>query len=146
VNLAMEDWLRQVSAKLPRGYLITVDDGLDGNARYCPTERIEGTLRCFRRHRPVDDLQADPGEQDLTTTVNWTFVKHLGAKLGLRTVDFERQDKFLLSAGLLTQLQSESERAADEAERLRLSTAAREMILPGGMANSFQVLVQETGV
>lgn len=143
VNLAIEGWLRQVSRSLTRGYLVTVDYGLDADALYSPTERIEGTLRGFKRHRHVDDVLTYPGEQDLTTTVNWTFVKHLGAKLGLRTVDFERQDKFLLSAGLLTQLQSESERAADDAERLRLSTAAREMILPGGMATSFQVLVQE---
>jgi SAM-dependent MidA family methyltransferase len=104
---------------------------------------MAGTLRGFKRHRHVDDVLTDPGEQDLTTTVNWTFVKHLGAKLGLRTVSFERQDKFLLSAGLLTQLQLESGRTADDAERLSLTTAAREMILPGGMATSFQVLVQE---
>jgi hypothetical protein len=30
-----------------------------------------------------------------------------------------------------------------DAERVRLSTGAREMILPGGMASSFQVLVQK---
>jgi SAM-dependent MidA family methyltransferase len=143
VNLAIEDWLRQVSRSLTRGYLITVDYGQDADALYSPTERMEGTLRGFKRHRQVDDLLADPGEEDLTTTINWTFVRDVGQKLSLRTVDFERQDKFLLSAGLLTQLQSESERAADDAERLRLSTAAREMILPGGMATSFQVLVQE---
>jgi SAM-dependent MidA family methyltransferase len=143
VNLAIEDWLKQVSANITRGYLITVDYGLDARDLCSPPERMEGTLRGFKRHRLVDDLLADPGEQDLTTTINWTFVKHVGAKLGLRTVDFERQDKFLLSAGLLTQLQSESERAVSEAEQLRLSTAAREMILPGGMATSFQVLVQE---
>ncbi|HYJ87094.1 MAG TPA: SAM-dependent methyltransferase [Pyrinomonadaceae bacterium] len=143
VNLTTEDWLRHVSRKLTRGYLITVDYGLDANALYSPTERMEGTLRGFSSHRHVEDLLADPGEQDLTATVNWTFVQHLGAKLGLRTVNFERQDKFLLSAGLLTQLQLESARAADDAERLSLTTAAREMILPGGMATSFQVLVQE---
>ena len=146
VNLAIEEWLRQVSANMGRGYLVTVDYGLDAVDLYSPVERIEGTLRGFRRHQHVDELLADPGEQDLTTTVNWTFVRDAGAKLGLKTVDLQRQDKFLLSAGLLTQLQSESERAGNEAQRLRLSTAAREMILPGGMATSFQVLVQETGV
>ena len=146
VNLAIEDWLRQVSASMRRGYLVTVDYGLEAADLYSPIERMEGTLRGFKRHQHVNDLLAHPGEQDLTTTVNWTFVRDVGQKLGLRTVHFERQDKFLLSAGLLTQLQSESERAGDEAERLRLSTAAREMILPGGMATSFQVLVQETGV
>ncbi len=146
VNLAIEDWLTQISANINRGYLVTVDYGLEAPDLYSPTERMEGTLRGFKRHRRVDDLLAHPGQQDLTTTVNWTYVRHAAAKLGLSTVDFERQDKFLLAAGLLTQLQLESDRATDEAERLRLSTAAREMILPGGMATSFQVLVQQTGV
>ena len=145
VNLEIEDWLTQVSSNLSRGYVVTVDYGLDAVDLYSPLERMDGTLRGFKLHRLVDNLLADPGEQDLTTTVNWTFVQHLGAKLGLRIKDFERQDKFLLSAGLLTQLQSESERVGNEAERLRLSTAAREMILPGGMATSFQVLVQQAG-
>ena len=32
-----------------------------------------------------------------------------------------------------------------EADKVRLTTDAREMILPGGMASSFQVLVQKRG-
>jgi hypothetical protein len=43
----------------------------------------------------------------------------------------------------LNQLATEALRTASEAERLRLSTAAREMILPDGMAAHFQVLVQK---
>lgn len=65
-----------------------------------------------------------------------------GAALGLETVSFARQDQFLLSAGLLDQLELQSTNLS-EAEKIRLSTAAREMILPNGMAASFQVLVQK---
>ena len=57
-------------------------------------------------------------------------------------IDFASQDKFLLNAGLLDQLQYRLDRAETEAEKLSLTTGAREMILPGGMASSFQVLVQ----
>jgi len=57
-------------------------------------------------------------------------------------LQFSRQDKFLLAAGLLDQLALQSENAS-EAEKIRLSAAAREMILPNGMAASFHVLVQE---
>ncbi len=146
VNPAIEDWLTQATAKITRGYLITVDYGQEARELYSPSARMEGTLRGFKRHQLVEDLLADAGEQDLTTTINWTYVKRVAGKLGLETILFEQQDKFLLSAGLLTQLQLESERAISDAERLRLSTAAREMILPGGMASSFQVLVLATGV
>jgi SAM-dependent MidA family methyltransferase len=47
-----------------------------------------------------------------------------------------------LDNGFLEQFEMESSRAKNEAERLQLSVAAREMILPDGMAGSFQVLVQ----
>jgi SAM-dependent MidA family methyltransferase len=100
-------------------------------------------LRGFHRHEFVADLLARPGEQDLTTTVNWSFVKSVGTSLGLEVAEFERQDRFLLAAGFLEQLAIESQQCKDDAERLRLSTAARDMILPDGMASHFQVLVQK---
>jgi SAM-dependent MidA family methyltransferase len=138
VNLEIEQWLRRVATRLSRGYLITVDYGFTA-AELDPT----GTLRGFRRHEIIEDVLARPGEQDLTTTVNWTFVKHVGDQLGFEVQEFARQDRFLLAAGLLDQLELESQQTKSEAEKLRLSTAAREMILPDGMAASFQVLVQK---
>jgi SAM-dependent MidA family methyltransferase len=138
VNFEIEQWLRRVAARLRQGYLITVDYGLTA-AELDPT----GTLRGFRRHEIIEDVLARPGEQDLTTTVNWTFVKRVGDQLGFEVKEFARQDRFLLAAGLLDQLQLESQQTKSEAEKLRLSTAAREMILPDGMAASFQVLVQK---
>jgi SAM-dependent MidA family methyltransferase len=75
--------------------------------------------------------------------VNWDFVKSAGARLGLEVVEFERQDKFLLAAGFLQQLEVESSQCVGNADQLRLSTTAREMILPDGMAAYFQVLVQK---
>ena len=91
----------------------------------------------------VEDFLQNPGGQDLTTTVNWTHVISSGEAAGLRTVALERLDSFLLSAGLLEQLERESARAASEADVTRLRLDAREMILPGGMASHFQVLVQK---
>jgi SAM-dependent MidA family methyltransferase len=90
----------------------------------------------------MENILAHPGERDLTTTVDWSFVKRTGERLGLEVTRFDRQDKFLIAAGLLEQLATEALRTESEAERLRLSTAAREMILPDGMAAHFQVLVQ----
>jgi SAM-dependent MidA family methyltransferase len=91
----------------------------------------------------VDDLLAQPGEHDLTTTVNWSFVKAVGERVGLEFVELSRQDQFLLANGFLEELEIESRQAKDEGERLQLSSGAREMILPDGMAASFQVLVQK---
>jgi SAM-dependent MidA family methyltransferase len=143
VNLEIEAWFRQSAGKLGNGYLISVDYGTEANELYGSTESREGTLRAFQRHQFADDVLARPGEQDITTSVDWTFVKRIGKKLGFETIEFERQDRFLLNAGLLEELERRVNEAQDESERLRLRTSAREMILPGGMAASFQVLVQK---
>ena len=146
INLAIDDWLGQVAAKLDNGFVITVDYGAEASELYDPIQRSEGTLRGFSRHGFVDDLLAAPGEYDLTSSVNWTQVRTSGQKSGFETIEFTSQDKFLLNKGLLDQLEYRLSRAETEAEKTALTIGAREMILPGGMASSFQVLVQKFGV
>src|SRR6266508_1429691 len=143
ISLEVEEWLGKVADKLRAGYLITVDYGAAAEDLYSSVGRRHGTLRGFRGHEFVDHLLARPGQEDLTTTVNWSLVKSVGARLGFEVVEFEQQDRFLLAAGLLEQLETASRQCKSEAERLALSVAAREMILPDGMASHFQVLVQK---
>ncbi|MEP6742865.1 MAG: SAM-dependent methyltransferase [bacterium] len=142
ISLEIEKWVRKAAGKLPRGYVITVDYGAEATELYSSVARAHGTLRSFQQHVFVEKVLALPGEHDLTSTVNWTAVKAAGESAGLRPLQLVRLDKFLLEAGLLDQLALESQRS-DEADKLRLSTTAREMILPNGMAASFQVLLQE---
>jgi len=143
INLEIDDWLAQVVQKLSQGFVITVDYGVEAEALYDFTQRPEGTLRGFARHDFVEDVLDQPGECDLTSSVNWTQVKRAGEQLGLQVIDFAAQDKFLLRAGFLEQMEYQLSRAETEAEKMSLTTGAREMILPGGMASSFQVLVQK---
>jgi SAM-dependent MidA family methyltransferase len=143
VNLAAEEWLADAASALKRGYVVTVDYGAEAGELYQSMERREGTLRGFRAHEFVSDLLARPGEHDLTTTINWTSLRQAGEAAGLETISLQRQDEFLLRAGLLEELERLTAQLPDEAERLRLRLGAREMILPGGMSGSFQVLVQK---
>jgi SAM-dependent MidA family methyltransferase len=143
VSFEIEEWLRRVAAKMRNGYVVTVDYGAVAEDLLSPPAARAGTLRGFHRHQFVDDLLAQPGEHDLTTTVNWSFVQFVGSSVGLEFVELSRQDWFLLANGLLEQLEIETAQAKDAGARLQLSTAAREMILPTGMAAHFQVLVQQ---
>jgi SAM-dependent MidA family methyltransferase len=126
-----------------RGFLVTVDYGAERNELLDSPDRFTGTLRAFRRHQLIDDVLARPGEQDLTTTGDWTQIKEAGRRAGLRAVRLERLDQFLLSEGLLQRLSEMVAQTQNQVEALRLSTSAREMIMPHGLAASFQVLVQE---
>ena len=143
VNLELEDWIRVVADKLTAGYLITVDYGTETFAFEALPDQQKSTLRGFDRHHFADNVLDNPGQQDITTTINWAWVKLLGDELGLRLIEFDRQDRFLLRAGLLDEMEARANQALDESEKLRLRTNAREMILPDGMAASFQVLVQK---
>jgi SAM-dependent MidA family methyltransferase len=146
VNLAAEDWVETAAGKLRSGYMITVDYGAapeDLHGSTGPYDRNSGTLRSFHRHQRVEDLLNAPGEGDLTTTINWSHIRAAGNRFGLQEVYFQQLDYFLLEAGLLKQLEIESPAAHNDAERVSLTTAAREMILPDGMASHFQVLVQK---
>ncbi len=143
VNLAIDDWFVGLAEKLVAGYLITVDYGAEVNELYDVRLRSRGTLRAYCRHQFVDDVLARPGESDITTTIDWTQVQRLGKRFGFEVMEFSPQDKFLLRAGLLEELARQSKSATGDAEKLRLSAAAREMILPCGMAANFQVMVQK---
>ncbi len=145
LNLEIEPWLRRVAQILREGYLITVDYGADASDLY-GFERVDGTLRAFNQHTLLENILDNCGEQDITSTVDWSLVKRIGAELDLRTIDFQRQDQFLLAAGLLDELAERRKEVGSEAARTIVSTEAREMILPSGMAASFQVLVQEKSV
>ena len=145
VNLGMEEWLECLSNKLKKGFVVLVDYGFEATELFSGV-RPQGSLRAFRRHEFVDNLLSEPGKYDITASVNWTAVKQTSALLGFKVVEFSPQDKFLLKAGLLNQLQFMTEQTNDEALKASLSTEAREMILPGGMAQHFQVLVLSRGV
>ncbi|MGB9179500.1 MAG: SAM-dependent methyltransferase [Pyrinomonadaceae bacterium] len=141
VNLAVEDWLNSISLKFKRGYIITVDYGAEAEDLYHAPHRREGTLRAFSSHHFEDDILVRPGQQDITTTVDWTQIERVGTELGFEIERFERQDQFLLNEGLLEQFERMATGVENQADAAILSTSAREMILPGGMGASFQVLV-----
>jgi SAM-dependent MidA family methyltransferase len=141
INLEIEQWLRKMAAVLKRSFLVLVDYGAAANQLFSDRANPDGTLRGFRGHEFVADFLTGPGDHDLTATVNWTAVQASAAHLGFELVEFARQDQFLIGNGLLEELDSETSSAASESQRLKLRNEAREMILPDGMAGSFQVMV-----
>jgi SAM-dependent MidA family methyltransferase len=142
INLAVEHFIERSARLFDRGYLITVDYGATRTELLSSPDRVAGTLRAFRRHQMMADPLADPGRQDLTTTIDWTQVIETGERAGFRPLGLDRLDQFLLKEGssLIARIANS---AADHAERARLLTSARELILPTGLAASFQVCVQE---
>jgi SAM-dependent MidA family methyltransferase len=143
INLDAEEYISRAPRLFDRGFLITVDYGAERTELLDAPGRFEGTLRAFRRHQMIRNVLEAPGEQDLTTTVDWTQIKAAGRNAGLRAVRFERLDQFLLAEGLTGVLSELLTQTEGQVEALRLTTGAREMIMPHGLTASFQILVQQ---
>ena len=142
VNLTAAEFTSRAAQVIGEGLLITVDYGADRNVLLNDPNRFQGTLRAFHKHSFVDDLLARPGEHDLTTTVDWTQIREAGARCGFETLRFQRLDEFLLSEGAPDELFSIGNQIRDPVELLNFNARARELIMPNGMAASFQVLVE----
>ena len=143
INLAAEDFVRHAASLIESGYLITVDYGASRKDLVNDPDRFHGTLRTFHRHRLGDDVLSNPGECDLTTTIDWTQMIEAGERYGLRTEALHRLDQFLLAAGAIETMAAAVATISDQAELFNYNAGARELIMPDGMAAWFQVLVQQ---
>ena len=142
VNLGAKEFISRAAQIIDDGLLITIDYGATRHDLLNDPSRFGGTLRAFHRHQFIDDLLARPGEHDLTTTVDWTQLIEAGPRAGFETLRWQRLDEFLWREGAAEELGSAVARIRDEVELFRFNTGARELIMPEGMAASFQVLVQ----
>jgi SAM-dependent MidA family methyltransferase len=102
VNLAASDWIRQLSEKLVRGYLLAVDYGYARENMYAP-ERSGGALQCYAQHRVLDSPLCEIGHADLTAHVDWTSLAEHGEENGLSFAGFADQHHFFtgLISGLM---------------------------------------------
>ena len=124
---------RQLAERLDRGLLLTFDYGFDRLRLFDPRVRSHGTLACYRRHAVHRNALTDVGEQDLTAHVDFTALQEAGEEVGLQTLSFTRQARWLLACGVFGELQ-----AADQETRLQAAT----LLNPGGMGEEMRLLVQ----
>ncbi|MCL6634777.1 MAG: SAM-dependent methyltransferase [Peptococcaceae bacterium] len=143
VNLRARRWLGEISENLGRGFVLTIDYGGSAEELYAKS-RFNGTMRCFRRHRLVNDPYDAIGAQDITASVNFSSLRRWGEAFGLKTAGLLTQAEFLVNGGLLGLAGGRDDYGYDE-EAHRTADAVKKLILPGGMGNVFRVLVQYKG-
>ncbi|NNM28112.1 MAG: SAM-dependent methyltransferase [Akkermansiaceae bacterium] len=89
--LAYEPFLAPFAAAFDQALMILIDYGFPAAEYYHPG-RSEGTLRTYRRHRATDDPLLDPGEQDITTHVNFTAVEEAARAAGFTPAGITPQE------------------------------------------------------
>ena len=106
---------------------------------YYQSDRDDGTLRAYYRHRVHNDPYLWPGLQDITASVDFTALAEAGTQAGFDLAGYTTQANFLLGNGLQERL-NEAEARADETTLLRLRNEAKRLTLPSEMGERFQVM------
>jgi SAM-dependent MidA family methyltransferase len=140
INLDAIDWIGRMAGTLEHGLLVTIDYG-DTAQHLCTPDRRSGTLRSFHRHRLIDSPLERIGEQDITASVNFTALIEYGRDLGFELVSYERQTAFLTRMGLIERIAAEHD-ASDSLDDLKGRLALKNLFVPGGVSDSFRVLIQ----
>jgi len=147
VNLAALDWMKTVTSKLQRGYLLTIDYGYPAHRYYNPYRR-EGTLQCYYRHRHHNDPYINIGNQDITAHVNFTSLEKQGELSGLAKIGSTQQCLFLMALGLgdrISALSTKDAEVLDIGTFLKRRDALHQLIDPMGLGG-FEVLLQCKGL
>lgn len=120
------------------GMAVLVDYGFPAHEYYLP-QRAQGTLMCHYRHHAHGDPFYLPGLQDITAHVDFTEVARTALDAGLELSGYLSQAAFLLAAGLLALLQSES--PEDVKRWLPMANAVQKLTSPAEMGELFKVLL-----
>ena len=143
INLRAVDWVRDASRRLARGFIILIDYGHAARDLYSAAHS-SGTLTAYSTHRmegPDSRGSAPPwlrrpGEQDITSHVDFTSVRDAAESEGLTTIGFLDQTYFVM--GLLG---SEDLANTAGAAAVQKSLALRTLLMPGGLGSTHKVLL-----
>jgi len=140
VNLNAKRWIFKVAERLREGYVLTVDYGFN-TWDYYTGERSTGSLICYHQHATNDRPLERPGEQDITSHVDFSSLAGWGKQGGLEPTGFVTQSSFLLNMDIDRRL-SELHGTLPETEYLALAAQVRTLLMPAAMGETHKILVQ----
>ena len=133
INTNYKQVFNQISEILEKGMVLSFDYGYLQKELYSP-KRFEGTYRCFHNHKLSVNPYQNIGEQDITSSVDFSSLIDYGQQAMLNTIKYTTQGQFLVDWGILDIIEKASEK-----ERVTI----KNLFLPGSMGDMFKVLIQE---
>ncbi|MBC8493229.1 MAG: SAM-dependent methyltransferase [Candidatus Thioglobus sp.] len=139
INQQATAWIDSLYNAVDDALILLIDYGMHRDEYFHP-QRKDGTLRCYHHHQASDNPFVNIGEQDITTSVNFSDVTDQASSTGFNVIGYATQAMFLLSLGIDEYLLSET----DENKRITLAQQVKQLILPSAMGESFKVLALNT--
>ena len=144
-NLGACNWIEHAAHRLHRGFVLTIDYGYEAQQLY-DERHLRGTLMAYDRHRAGEDFYRAAGAQDLTAHVNFTALDLWSRGGGLTRTGFTSQTNFLLALARHSDFADLENPGASEHDKIAARSQFKTLIHPGGMGETFKVLIQQKGI
>ena len=128
-------FVRTLGERLAQGAAFFFDYGFP-EAEYYHPQRHMGTLMCHRGHLADPDPLDSPGEKDITSHVDFTGIAVAAQEVGLPTLGYATQGRFLVNCGI-------GERMA--AVSVGEQAAAQRLVAEHEMGELFKVIAFQRG-
>ena len=126
------------------GFVVVVDYGYSRDEQLAGRHR--GTLKAIRQHSVSASAYEAPGEQDITSDVNFTAIAAVAEKNGFHAEKLITQSQFLMGIGEANQFADAFEECRLPQERAKVALQLKHLVTPAGMGESFHVLVASKGI
>lgn len=144
-NPHLASWQQSLAQLFNRGVVLTVDYGYS-QKEYYRHQRIGGTLMGHHQHQAVDDvLKLSPGVCDITAHIDFSALKTVGERVGLKAYAYTTQGAWLAQTDLVQQRIQVLAEHPDH-DSITEITFAKRLMLPNGMGESFKVFMQGKGL
>jgi SAM-dependent MidA family methyltransferase len=144
VSRAAQKQISQITASMPRGFLIAIDYGYTREQQLAG--RHLGTVMTYRQHSASPNPYQAPGEQDITAHVNFSALAAAAEQGGMQPQRLRTQAQFLMGIGEANQFADAFEECRLPQERAKVALQLKHLVTPGGMGETFHVLVASKGV
>jgi len=135
ISLQQNNFVKTLGENLAEGFVILCDYGYSRN-EYYNVERDMGTLICHYRHNAHDNPFINIGNQDITVSVDFSYVSEIAQLSGFDLVAYTTQAQFVLSTGIIEEFSvPKNIKEIQEAEEIK------KLVLPSDMGEHFKTMV-----
>ena len=139
INPRVESLCRLLAENLQAGAALIFDYGF-GRAEYYHPQRHSGTLMCHHRRRANDDPFYIPGEQDITSHVDFTAVAESAQIGGAEILGYVTQANFLVNCGIAEFISERLGESPPSLAQAKLTAGAQQLLNPQEMGEMIKAI------
>jgi SAM-dependent MidA family methyltransferase len=144
ISPASNGIMYQIVNTIQKGMFLSIDYGYTRQEQQAG--RHHGTLKAIRKHSVSASPYEAPGEQDITSDVNFTALAAVAEQNGMAVEPLRTQSQFLMGIGEKNQFADAFEECRLPQERAKVALQLKHLVTPAGMGESFHVMMSSKGI